>query len=57
MQLRNEAIGDSRLRPWVRNLPAPLGTSRWIIRYVANSKSVSVFGHYVKTWRHPQNWK
>jgi len=43
MQLRNAAIGDSRLRPWVRNLAAPLGTSRWIIRYVTNSKSVCIW--------------
>ena len=40
----NKAIGDSRLRPRVRNLAASPGESRWIIRYVADSKPVSVFG-------------
>jgi len=39
----NKAVGDSRLRPRVRNLAAPPGESRWIIRYVADSKLVSVF--------------
>jgi len=39
----NKAIGDSRLCLLVRSLAAPPGESRWIIRYDADSKRVSVF--------------
>ena len=46
LQRKIKAIDDSRLRPWVRNLATPPGESRMnkIIRYVAGSKPVSVFG-------------
>jgi len=40
----NKEFRDSRLRPWVRNLVAPPARSRWIVRYVADSKPVSVIG-------------
>ena len=53
----NKAIGDSRLRRRMRNLAATSGESRWISRYVADSKRASVFDPYVETWRHPQNRK
>jgi len=43
-QQANNVIYSSRLRPHVRNLAATPGESRWIIRYVADSKPVSVFG-------------
>ena len=39
----NKAIGDSRLRRRMRNLAATSGESRWISRYVADSKLASVF--------------
>jgi len=40
----NKAIGDSRLCPRVRDLAAPPGESRRIIRHVAHFECVSVFG-------------
>jgi len=43
--------------PRMRNLVAPPGESRRIIRYVADSKPVSVFGHYANTWRYWHNRK
>jgi len=39
----NKAIGDSWLCPRMRNLVQPPWESRWIIRYIADSKFVSVF--------------
>jgi len=44
----SKAIDDSRLSPRVRNLAVPPDESKWISRYVAHCKPVSIFPHYVK---------